>query len=47
MIPLQLAIVLTVLSNAGFKFIEFAFRVLFVYVAFGMPFAIFILTGFF
>ncbi|MAN25354.1 MAG: ABC transporter permease [Gemmatimonadetes bacterium] len=47
MIPLQLAIVPLFFQMRDLNLLNSHLGVLFVYVAFGMPFAIFILTGFF
>ena len=47
MIPLQLAIVPLFFQMRDFHLLNSRFGLLLVYIAFGMPFAIFILTGFF
>ena len=47
MIPLQLAIVPLFFQMKSFHLLGSRFGLLLVYVAFGMPFAIFVLTGFF
>jgi ABC-type glycerol-3-phosphate transport system permease component len=47
MIPLQLAIVPLFFQMRDFHLLSSRFGLLLVYIAFGMPFAIFILTGFF